>query len=364
MLEFIRTVVSFLVVLGVLVSVHEFGHYLAARLCGVHVEAFSIGFGRALATWRDKRGTEWRLALLPLGGFVKLHGQEPIETVSVEERARWLPGRAFQEKPVRARAIVVAAGPLANFVLAVLLFTLLFATAGRPVVMPVVNNVLPASAAASAGLKAGDRILAIGGTQIRSFADIQRFVEARPDQALMLSVLRDGHDVRLAVHTGATVAGGRRIGVLGISGNTTTLERLGPAASVSAAVAESWTVGVATLAGVWQIITSQHGAAQLGGPLMIAELSGRVAALGVASLVSFIAVLSINLGLINLLPIPVLDGGHLLFYLAEAVHGRPLSARAQEIGLRAGLALLVCIFVFATWNDLMHLGVVRWVQRL
>jgi len=364
MIDLLRTVVSFAIVLGVLVSVHEFGHYLAARLCGVHVEAFSIGFGRALATWRDRRGTEWRLSILPLGGFVKLHGQEPLETVTPEERARWIPGRAFQEKPLGARAIVVAAGPIANFVLALVLFFLLFATAGRPVVQPVVNGVVAGSAAAAAGLQPGDRIVAVGQHPVASFTDIQRLVEARPDQPLALTVLRHGGTLHLSARTEATTLAGRRVGMLGISGQTTVFVRLGPLAAVSAAGTESWNVTLATVVGVWQIVTTRKGSADLGGPLRIAQLSGRVAALGIASLVSFIAVLSINLGLINLLPIPVLDGGHLLFYLAEALHGRPLSARAQEIGVRAGIALLVFIFVFATWNDLMHLGVVQWVRNL
>ena len=364
MLDLLRTVVSFLVVLGILVSVHEFGHYLAARLCGVHVEAFSIGFGRPLAKWRDRLGTEWRLATLPLGGYVKLHGQEPLESVSPEERARWIPGRAFQEKPVGARAVIVAAGPAANFVLAFLLFALLFATFGRPMVMSVVNGVLPGSPAAAAGLHVGDRIVASDATPVRDFADIQRLVESRPDRQLSLSVVRGGQTLHLSARTGTEKVAGRDVGMLGISGDTTVLQRMNPVSAVSAAAGESWRVSAATLVGVWQIITTRHGTAQLGGPLRIAELSGRVAALGLASVISFIAVLSINLGLINLFPIPVLDGGHLLFFLAEAVHGRPLSARAQEIGLRAGLALLVGIFVFATWNDLMHLGVVHWMRRL
>ncbi|HTU53943.1 MAG TPA: RIP metalloprotease RseP [Acetobacteraceae bacterium] len=364
MIDLLRTIVSFLVVLGILISVHEFGHYLAARFCGVHVEAFSIGFGRSLATWRDRQGTEWRLAALPLGGYVRLHGQEPLETVTAEERARWIPGRAFQEKPVGARAIVVAAGPCANFVLAVVLFALLFATAGRPVVMPVVDTVVPGGAAAAAGLHPGDHIVAIGTTKVRSFADIQRLIEAEPDRNVTLSVVRGGHTISLPVHTGEARVAGTERGVLGISGDTAAFQRLAPGAAIAAAVSESVSVGGATLNGVWQIVTTRHGSAELGGPLRIAELSGQVAALGVVSFVSFIAVLSINLGLLNLLPIPILDGGHLLFFLAEALHGRPLSARAQEIGLRAGLALLVCVFVFATWNDLAHLGMVRWMKSL
>ncbi|MGH7070373.1 MAG: RIP metalloprotease RseP [Acetobacteraceae bacterium] len=364
MLDFIRTIVAFAVVLGILVSVHEFGHYVAARLCGVHVEAFSIGFGRALATWRDRAGTEWRLSLLPLGGFVKLHGQIPIELASPEDRAHWLPGRTFQEKPLGSRAIIVAAGPIANFVLAVVLFLGLFGVAGRPVVQPIVNGVIAESPAAAAGLKPGDRIIAVGRSPVKSFTDIQRLVEARPDQPLALTIVRDGHTLQVLVHAGATMRAGRRVGELGVSGQTTAYVRLGPFAALTAAASESWNVTVATVDGVWQIISTRRGSADLGGPIRIAELSGRVAALGIASLVSFIAILSINLGLLNLLPIPVLDGGHLLFYLAEAVLRRPLSARVQELGLRAGIALLVFIFVFATWNDLMHLGVVQWVRNL
>jgi len=364
MLDLVRTVVSFAIVLGVLVSVHELGHYFAARLSGVHVEAFSIGFGPALMTWRDRRGTEWRLSALPLGGFVKWRSEEPLETLQAEEGAQSMPGRAFQEKPVGVRAFVVAAGPVANFVLAFVLFIGLFATAGRPVVQPVIDTVTPGSAAAAAGLHPGDRIVAIDGNPVHSFTQIQDLVEARPDRPLGLTVLRHGQRVHLAARTGSTTRAGRRIGLLGISGDTTAFVRLGPVESVAAAGTETWNVSAVTLDGVWQIIASRHGASELGGPIRIAELSGRVAALGVANLVSFIAVLSINLGLINLLPIPVLDGGHLLFYLAEAVHGRPLSARVQELGLRAGLALLLFIFVFATWNDLMHLGVGHWVGSL
>lgn len=364
MMDLLRTIVAFAIVLGILVFVHEFGHYVAARLCGVYVEAFSIGFGKPFATWRDRAGTEWRLAPLPLGGFVKLHGQQPVEMTTPEERAAWLPGRAFQEKPLGLRAIVVAAGPIANFILAIVLFFFLFAAAGKPVIQPIVSGVRAGSAAAAAGLAPGDRIVAAGGHPVKSFADIQRFVEARPDQTFALSLARDGERRTVSVHTGSEKLGQRTVGVLGISGATAKLVPLGLGGAARAALTESWTVTVETVQGVWHIIATRRGTAELGGPLRIAELSGRVAALGVASLVSFIAILSINLGLINLLPIPVLDGGHLLFYIAEAVHGRPLSARVQEIGLRAGLALIVCIFAFATWNDLVHLGLARWMTKL
>jgi len=362
--DLLRTVVSFAVVLGILVFVHESGHYLAARWRGVHVEAFSIGFGRALASWTDRHGTIWKVAWIPLGGYVKLHGQERPEDVGPEERARWLPGRTFHEKTVGSRAIVVAAGPAANFILAIVLFSLLFATAGQPVAQPVVGQVLPHSAAAAAHLRAGDRIIAIDGTAVKTFADIQRAVEPRPASMLAVTLLRDGKTVHLQLKTGVSKAAGVRIGVLGIAAGATSFHRMGPVAAVAAGFGQTWQITRQTVVGLWQMIDGQRGTGELGGPLRIAQLSGQVAQLGLASLVSFIAVLSINLGLINLFPIPVLDGGHLLFYLAEALRGRPIPPRAQEMGFRAGLALLLGLFVFATWNDLAHLGLVHWVARL
>jgi regulator of sigma E protease len=363
--EFIRSVLSFVVVLGVLVFVHELGHYLAARWRGVHVEAFSIGFGQALFSWTDKLGTVWKVAWIPLGGYVKLHGQERPQDVTPEERAKWIAGRTFHEKSVGSRAIVVAAGPVANFLLAIVLFTALFATAGRPVVQPVVGEVVADSAAAHAGLRPDDRIVSIDGTPIVTFEDIQKIISVRPGQTMPLVVERDGADTTLTVTPEArTDAGGARIGMLGIKGGRVTYEHVSLPASVVGGVAQTWDVTRQTFEGLAQMLSGKRGTEDLGGPLRIAQLSGQVAELGFASLVSFIAVLSINLGLINLFPIPILDGGHLLFYLAEAIRGRPIPPRAQEYGFRAGLALLACLFVFATWNDLSHLGIFRWVAGL
>jgi regulator of sigma E protease len=355
---------AFAIVLGVLVFFHELGHYLAARWRGVHVETFSIGFGRKIFGWRDRHGTEWRIAWLPLGGFVKLHGQEQPEEVSEETKAAWIAGRTFHEKPVISRAIVVAAGPIANFVLAFVLFAALFAVAGRPVVEPVVGEVMAGSAAAKAGLVPGDRILAIDGAPVARFLDLQRIITAHPATTLDLTLLRDGASRHLAVTTGSHLVDGREAGLLGISGGSVRYERLSLPGAVAAGASETWLVLTETVDGVWQMVSGQRGTDDLGGPLRIAQLSGQVAATGFANLVSFIAVLSINLGLVNLFPIPVLDGGHLLFYLAEAIIGRPLPKRAQDYGFRAGIALLVGLFVFATWNDLAHLGIFRWVAHL
>jgi regulator of sigma E protease len=359
--EAARTIGSFIVVLGVLVFIHEMGHYLAARWRGVHVEAFSIGFGHPIARWTDKVGTEWRLCWLPLGGYVKLHGQERPQDVSPEVRDAWIAGRTFHEKSVLSRAIVVAAGPVANFVLAIVLFSIMFAIQGEPG-DPVVQTVIPHSAAEAAGFVAGDRITNIDNHRINNFEDIVRVVSVSPGKPLRVDVLRDGRLQTLDVTPAAQDdGGGGKLGVLGIAG---ALRPVGPLGAVVDGVQHTWDVSVQTLEGVWQIISGQRGASGLGGPLKIAQLSGQVAQHGIGSLVSFIALLSVNLGLINLFPIPILDGGHLVFYALEAIRGRPLPPRALDYGFRAGLALIACIFLFVTWNDLTSFGLFRWVAGL
>ena len=362
--DLIRTVAAFAVVLGVLVFFHELGHYLAARWRGVHVEVFSIGFGKAIAGWTDRRGTRWKVAWLPLGGYVKLHGQERPQDVSAETRATWLPGRTFHEKSVLSRAIVVAAGPIANFVLAILLFALLFATIGRPLTLPVVGDVMAGSAAQQAGLLPGDRIDSIAGQPIHDFADIQRIVTRHAGDRLDLTIERAGKQQQLAVTPKAHQEHGQTVGLLGIRGGQIEYRSVSLPAALWGGMTQTWNVTTETISGVAQMIAGERGTADLGGPLRIAQLSGRVAELGIPSMINFIAVLSVNLGLINLFPIPVLDGGHLMFYLFEAVLGRPLPPRAQEYGFRAGLALLAGLFIFATWNDLSQFGLFRWVAGL
>jgi regulator of sigma E protease len=365
LISLLRTLVSFAVVLGVLVFVHEMGHYLAARWRGVHVETFSIGFGQALARWTDKRGTVWKLAWIPLGGYVKLHGQERPEDIPDEERAAWQTGRTFHEKSVWSRMIVIAAGPIANFILAAVLFIGLFVVVGKPIEQPVIGQIVPNSAASHANLKPGDLIESVGGVSVKNFTDIQHQVAPNPGKDIGLTVKRGDNIVIFRLKVGSAPDGhGGTHGVLGIIEGAPSFKRLGPEDAVVQGLQETWTVGRETLAGLWQIAAHRTGLNELGGPLRIASLSGQVAAMGIASLVSFIAVLSVNLGLINLFPIPVLDGGHLLFYLAEAIRGRPISPKAQEYGFRAGFALLLCLFIFATWNDVNQLGFVRWVTHL
>ena len=251
----------------------------------------------------------------------------------------------------------MAAGPIANFVLAMVLFSLLFATAGRPVILPVAGEVLPGSAAAHAGLRVDDKIVAIDGQPITTFEDIQRIISVHPAEKLTVTVRRGQDTLDLPVLTDSHDSGGQKVGMLGIRGGKVEYQRLTLPEALIGGVTQTWQVTSETIVGVSQMISGRRGTEDLGGPLRIAQLSGQVAELGLASLVSFIAVLSVNLGLINLFPIPVLDGGHLLFYLAEAIRGRPIPARAQEYGFRAGLALLAGLFILATWNDLAHLGV-------
>ncbi|WP_176559695.1 RIP metalloprotease RseP [Teichococcus rhizosphaerae] len=359
-----RSIIAFIVVLGVLVFIHELGHYLAARWRGVHVEVFSIGFGRPLRQWTDRRGCEWRISWLPLGGFVKLHGQEGPEDATPEQRARWRAGETFHDKSVGDRAIVVAAGPIANFLLAIVMFAGLYMTVGQPQPNATIGTVVENSAAARAGLLPGDRILSLDGMPVSRFEQIQAHIQPRAGQEVEIRIRRDGQEQALRATPDSRSASEATVGVLGISGGATEFRRMNPFSALAAGAAQTWDVTVQTLAGLWQMIAGQRGTEELGGPLRIAQISGQVAQLGVASLVSFMAILSVNLALINLFPIPVLDGGHLLFYAAEAVRGRPLPPRAIEYGFRAGFALLIALFIFATFNDLSSLGVVRWVSGL
>lgn len=357
-MTFIRSVLAFIVVLGPLVFFHELGHYLMARARGVVVEAFSIGFGPALLSWRAKSGTVWKIAALPLGGYVKMQGWGEEET----EGTTLAPG-SFGAASLGSKALIVVAGPAANMVLAFLLFFGLFAVAGQVRVSPMLSKVEAGSPAAQAGLQSGDLVLSADGQTVKYFLDLQRIIEAHPDSVVPMTLRRNGAVVKAEVHTGEKSAAGREIGFLGVEGAHETVKHFTPAGAVAAAGHETWAVLAATVMGLWNLVVHHTGVQDLGGPIRIAQLSGKVAALGVADLVSFIAMLSINLGLINLIPIPILDGGHLMFYAGEAVYGRPIPRRAQEISLRFGFALLLSLFVFTTFNDLNQIGVVTWFSH-
>jgi regulator of sigma E protease len=363
LLHLAQILASFALVLGVLVSIHEMGHYLAARACGITVEAFSLGFGPSLKTWVDRRGTEWKISMLPLGGYVKMYGMSPearAEAAAAGEVFR--PREAYCEKKVWQRSIVAAAGPVANFVLAIVLFGALLGVVGRQVPLPVVGEVIAGSAASHAGLRQGDQIRAVNGMPVKLFEDLRLVVVANPGRDVTLLVHRGAADQTMTAHIlPAPVSG---TGVLGVKSGAFETVRLGPLQAVLGGVTDTWAVLRQTFLGLISIMTGQTGAEELGGPISIAHMSGQVAQLGLVSLINFIALLSVNLGLVNLLPIPVLDGGHLMFYAAEALRGRPVPPRAQEYGYRVGVAIIASIFVFASFNDLVREGAFRWVAHL
>jgi regulator of sigma E protease len=366
-------VIPFLAILTVLVFVHEFGHYLIARWNGVRVEVFSIGFGPELFGWDDRAGTRWKFSTIPLGGYVKMLGDSDptsglpisdIGSLSAAEQAS-----AFHTKPLGQRAAVVTAGPAANFIFALVVLAALFMTYGEPFTPPEVGQVQPNSAAARGGIRPGDVILSIGGQKISRFEDVQQAVRDNAGVPLAIVVERGKQQLTLHVTPARTEMTDRfgdryRIGFLGIGHSGIRYVKQGPGRAIVEAAAETWHLSAATVKAMWQIVIGTRGTSELGGPLRIAQMSGEVAQGGVVPVLWFLAVLSINLGLINLFPVPVLDGGHLLFYAAEAIRGKPLDPRTQEYGFRIGLALVLTLMVFVTWNDLVHLRIVQFVKGL
>ena len=281
-----------------------------------------------------------------------------------EVRAAWRPGETFHEKGVGSRAIVVAAGPAANFLLAILLFAGLFMFVGQPVGGTGVGQVVEGSPAERAGIKPGDEIVALDGLKVSRFEQVQRYIQPRSGQPIAVRVLRDGSEVTVTAIPEAYGDGAKASGRLGIQGGAGRMEKLGPVESLTAGVTQTWDITWQTLVGIGEMLTGQRSAKELGGPIRIAEISGQAASLGAAALVNLMAVLSVSLGLLNLFPIPVLDGGHLLFYAAEAIRGRPLPPKVQEYGFRAGFAVLIALFLFASGNDIIEGGIGKWVARL
>jgi regulator of sigma E protease len=361
--------IPFLFVLTVVVFFHELGHFLVARRCGVRVLVFSIGFGPELFGFNDRHGTRWKLSAIPLGGYVKFFGDEnaasvpdPMALAAMSEEDR---RHSFVHQSVGRRAAIVVAGPVANFLLAVVIFAGLFMAFGKPSTSARVDAVQPGSAAQAAGFQAGDLVLSINGRPIESFPDMQQIVSTSAGELLTFEVERGGVKVELKAvpalrETKDRFGNVHRIGVLGItrspSPDDTHFQPVGPVKALELGVQRTWFVVERTLSYIGGVISGREAADQLGGPIRIAQVSGQVATEGLASLFSLTAVLSVSIGLLNLFPVPLLDGGHLLFYGIEAVRGKPLSERAQEVGFRIGLAIVVMLMIFATYNDLLHLA--------
>ena len=370
---FFGTIVPFLAVLTALVFVHELGHYLVARWNGVRVEIFSIGFGPELFGWNDKAGTRWKFSLIPLGGYVKMFGDanaasmpsDDVPQMSEAERAE-----AFPYKRLGQRAAIVSAGPIANFIFAIVVLAGLFSIVGQPFTPAVVGTVNEGSAAEAAGFLPGDEILAVDGQSIQRFEELQRIVALRPEEKLTFTVQRDGGEVTLEgtparVERPNGMGETQEVGQLGITRSGAEFTRHDPATAVWQATRETVSIIEQTFTALGQIIRGARGADELGGPIRIAQMSGQAAELGLTTVIYFAAVLSINLGLINLFPVPMLDGGHLMFYAIEAIRGRPLGERAQEYGFRIGLALVLTLMVFVTWNDLLRIdSLVNFVKGL
>ena len=361
--------VPFLFVLTIVVFFHELGHFLVARWRGVKVIAFSIGFGPEVAGFNDRHGTRWKLSAIPLGGYVKFLGDDNAASVPDHDAAATMSDDekkvSFIHKPVGSRAAVVAAGPIANFILAILIFAGIFMTAGKQITSARVDQVQPNSAAAAAGFQPGDLVVAIGKEKIDSFSDMQRIVSISAGEPLEVQVERGGTQVTLKAtpelrEIKDNFGNVHRVGVLGISrsmapGDVKT-QTYSPVGAVIAGAQETWFVVDRTLSYIGGIFAGREAADQLGGPIRIAQVSGQVATAGFVALLHLTAVLSVSIGLLNLFPIPLLDGGHLLFYAIEAARGRPLSERAQEVGFRIGLAIVVMLMIFATFNDILHLA--------
>lgn len=364
--------VPFLIVLTLLVFVHELGHYWVARRNGVRVEVFSIGFGPELFGWNDRAGTRWKFSAIPLGGYVKFFGDADAASTPGAELPEMTPEEkavSFHHKRLGQRAAIVAAGPIANFLFAIVLYAALFIFVGQPFTPPDVGGVVPGSVAEQSGIQAGDRIIRISGEPIERFEDIQRIVQLNLDQPLAITVRRDGREVGLTATPAVTFETDRlgnrvRVARLGIRGGGIEFVRHGPVDAAWRAVSETYTQSVSTLQALGQIIVGRRSSDELGGPIRIAQMSGEVAQGGITYLMAFMAILSINLGLINLFPVPLLDGGHLLFYAFEGLRGRPLGQRAQEYGFRVGMVLVFSLMIFATWNDLVHLRVVQFLVGL
>jgi regulator of sigma E protease len=365
---FASYIVPFVFVLSVVVFFHEMGHFLVGRWCGVKVDAFSLGFGPEIFHFHDRRGTRWRLAALPLGGYVKFHGDANAASMSSAEQVASMPPEeravSFFAQKVWKRAAIVAAGPIANFILAIVIFAGIFYIYGREVLIPRIETVRAGEAGDVAGFQGGDIVISIDNQPIGNWNELQRIIQRSGGVPLNFVVRRGTRELNLQATPRQrdidTPFGKHRVGLLGVTASADAAdwrtERYGIGQAVGLAAYETWFIVERTASYIGGVFTGRETTEQISGPIRIAEISGEVAKVGVVALLNLAAILSVSVGLINLFPIPLLDGGHLLYYLVETLRGRPMSERAQELGFRVGIALVGALMLFATFNDVLHLS--------
>lgn len=364
----------FVIILSIIVFIHEFGHYSVAKISGVKIDAFSIGFGPEICGWNDKSGTRWKICCVPMGGYVKMYGdvnpasmpdEEKMEEMTPEQKKE-----AFHYKPLSVKAAIVFAGPLANFILAIVLLTFFFSYFGKPITTTELSVVVPESAAFEAKLEVGDIITKVDDSPVKDFSDIQRFIGLNTGTPVEIEFTRNG-EVKQTTATPKITARKDIFGneikaaLLGIQANVVSYEKLGAGLSLIEAVKETYNLSASTLTAIGQMITGQRSAREISGPIGIAKYSGQSAEKGLPTILWFMVIISINLGLVNLFPIPILDGGHLLFYAIEAVRGgKPLAERFQQYGFKFGLALISTLALFSIFNDIRNLDLMSYFSSL
>lgn len=361
-------ILVFILILSVVVFIHEMGHYLVGRWCGIYATTFSIGFGKEIWGFNGKDGTRWRVAMIPLGGYVKFFGDEnaasmpddeQIDEMSDEDKAR-----SFHHASVLRRSLTVLAGPMANFILTIVIFTAFFTIYGKQTTDPIISQVVASSPAEEAGLLPGDQFVMVDDVKINVFNDVKRYVSSRPETKVDITILRGGEQQVISLIPDRKVTEDRfcnktEEGIMGVvvvpdETNSRRLE-FGVTGAVGQAFSESWFIVTRTFDYIGNIFVGRESASQLSGPIGISKMSGQVASLGFIAVIQLIAIISLSIGLLNLMPIPILDGGHLVFYLIEAILGRPVPAKAQEFAFRIGIMLILSLMLFTTFNDVSSL---------
>ncbi len=360
----LHNLLSFILIISFIVFIHEFGHFYVARLCKVKIEAFSIGFGKEIFGFNDKKGTRWKFCIIPLGGYVKMYGDKNAASMpNLEELFKMSETekqQSFIFKNVYQRIAIVSAGPIANFLLAITLLTFLFNYNGLNTILPIVDEISSQSAAFEAGLKKGDQILQIDDTIINNFDEIRQIVSLSSNKELILKIKRQEKIIDLKItpkyQTTKDIFGDEiKVGMLGITASSVEHKDLSLAQSFIQASQETYRISIAVLEALQQLITGQRSLNELGGPIKIAQYSGKTVNMGIVMVLWFMTMISINLGVMNLLPVPMLDGGHLIFYFIEVARGKALSAKTQQIGFQIGFSLILALMIFTTYNDLKNL---------